>query len=74
MSPGRRATTGAIALMAAASIAFLCMFGVYLFGWIILGLAMGFLGNLFMKSSMPDPAGMMPPPQMMMPPPGQGPR
>ena len=71
MSPGRRSTTGALALMAAASIAFFCMLGVYLFGWILLALAMGFLGNMFMLSPVPDQSGAMPMPQapMMYPPP-----
>jgi|GEM_PF-1700990 len=75
MSPGRRATTGAIALTAAAAIAFLCMLGVYLFGWILLALAMGFLGNMFMNAPMPEPPGarmMLQPPMMAPPPPRQG--
>jgi hypothetical protein len=73
MSEGRRAAAWSVPMMAAAAIAFLCMFGVYIFGWILLGLAMGFLGHMFMKAPVPDPAAMMPQGPMMMPPPGQGP-
>jgi hypothetical protein len=73
MSEGRRATAGAMAMMAAAAIAFLCMFGVYIFGWILLGIGLALLGNMFMKAPVPDPAALMPPAPTMMPPPVQGP-
>jgi MFS family permease len=59
-SPGREATTWALALMAGSTIAFLCTIGLFIFGWFLLGLALGFLGNLFRKAPMPEPVAIIP--------------
>jgi hypothetical protein len=73
-SPGREATVWALALMAGSTIAFLCGIGLFIFGWFLLGLAMGFLGNLFMKAPMPEPVAQMPQvPKKVVPEPVQGP-
>ena len=56
MSEGRRATNWALVMMAAAAIAFLCVVGLFVVGWILLGLAMAFLGHMFLKAPVPDPA------------------
>jgi hypothetical protein len=69
LSEGRRATVWAMVMMTAATIAFFCIIGIYIVGWILLGLALAFMGNMFMKAPVPDPAALMPQPQMMMPPP-----